>query len=781
MAAALLVAGAVAAYLVGMNTFLQTRLFRDAISAAPGSLLVEYTRAYSIVPGRIHVEGLRIRGRDSSVEWILVIDQCDFRVSFPELMHKRFHASNVSADGLSLRLRLRKDAITSEEMQAIPPVPGLLDPPLRDVGPPPAPLTDENYHLWSIRLDGVDVRHVREIWIDTIRYAGDLEIRGRWFFRPLRWLEIGPANVDLHPLDVSFGRIEPWASGVVGAIDVTVHPFHLQRVRGIAILDQISTDGAFHGTIRAANPLDRIIYNARVVSADAPLDARVRIDHGVVRPGTVVTSEPFDARVSHGDLAFGAILSADVRVGEGGRGVATVTLSSLRASQREYTRAQAARIVTVLASGALDLAHPFSDATWAVDVEDAQTESLRFWRARVPGAGDVSVDSGVATASGHVGGRVTDETVRGHLTMGVRDFVLQRGAIRISAPELSLEATDARATILARTFAGALDVRADGVSVEAKGAKARANLVAQAIVRRGLWRESRIEGTGTVSLRRVGATAMGVHAVIPALEARADGSIVAGRGFLGEVSVDAPDIEVPSIAEVGRLLSLPAFLTIERGSAHATVRAAFDVGQAAGTAVAQVEVRDLRAHVGAETLDGVLRAAVHAKKTRQSFDLAGSTIAFDGAPGAGATGWWGRVELREAALRLAGAPRLEALVAARAQDASPVAALIKSAARIPGWAVDAVSKNAFEASADLVVAPSTFEARSVTARAEGVDAALEYARLGPDKEWALFLDLGLLHAGVHVKNGASEVVLFGVKPWFERHVASLRAAERKNE
>ena len=94
---------AFAAYLVGMNVFLRTRLFRDAITSSSGSLLVEYHSAYSLWPGRIHVEGLTIRGRDSSVEWIIRLDRCDFRVSFAALARRRFHASHVNGDGLSLR------------------------------------------------------------------------------------------------------------------------------------------------------------------------------------------------------------------------------------------------------------------------------------------------------------------------------------------------------------------------------------------------------------------------------------------------------------------------------------------------------------------------------------------------------------------------------------------------------------------------------------------------------------------------------------------------------
>jgi hypothetical protein len=65
--ATLTLVGAALLCLAGMNVFLRTRLFRDLISADPGSLRVEYASAYSLWPGRIHVEGLSIRGLDSNV------------------------------------------------------------------------------------------------------------------------------------------------------------------------------------------------------------------------------------------------------------------------------------------------------------------------------------------------------------------------------------------------------------------------------------------------------------------------------------------------------------------------------------------------------------------------------------------------------------------------------------------------------------------------------------------------------------------------------------------
>src|SRR5579872_3351477 len=77
-AAILTLVGALLAYAVAMNVFLRTRSFRNVLNGAQHDIVVEYDRAYSILPGRIHVEGLSIRGADYNVEWVLSIRRCDF-------------------------------------------------------------------------------------------------------------------------------------------------------------------------------------------------------------------------------------------------------------------------------------------------------------------------------------------------------------------------------------------------------------------------------------------------------------------------------------------------------------------------------------------------------------------------------------------------------------------------------------------------------------------------------------------------------------------------------
>src|SRR5688572_7148670 len=66
-----------ASYLVVANVLLRTRLLRNLISRNAAVLQLDYESAYSIIPGRVRVEGLSIRGRGRTVEWFLTLDRAD--------------------------------------------------------------------------------------------------------------------------------------------------------------------------------------------------------------------------------------------------------------------------------------------------------------------------------------------------------------------------------------------------------------------------------------------------------------------------------------------------------------------------------------------------------------------------------------------------------------------------------------------------------------------------------------------------------------------------------
>src|ERR1019366_7339620 len=317
-------AGVTLLYLAAMNVFLRTRLFRDAITPDSGTLRVEYLSAYSPWPGQIHADGLAIRGRDSHVEWVLTLDHCEFRNSFLDLLRRRFHATHVRGEGLSLRIRQRVQEVTPA-VSAPPPVPGFLDPPRADVGPQVAPLTDADYRLWSVQLDEVVAEHVREVWIDTARVTGDLRIEGRWFFRPLRWLDIGPAAIDLRSANVLYGADAPLALDLHGTMVVAIHPVDIRDAGGEAIADRLDVDADVRGALLAATLIERVGGGAGSKSLLAawavdPAAAHVVADH----VASTVTLDIPEAEIESRKPLRAVLSMPDALDVEAGRGTANV-------------------------------------------------------------------------------------------------------------------------------------------------------------------------------------------------------------------------------------------------------------------------------------------------------------------------------------------------------------------------------------------------------------------------------------------------------------------------
>ncbi|MGH7439110.1 MAG: hypothetical protein ACRENE_25765, partial [Polyangiaceae bacterium] len=203
------------------------------------------------------------------------------------------HASRVEADGFALRVRRRKDRFTREALSATPEIPGFPDPPLSPSGPRPPP----DYDVWSVRLDGVDVRSVREVWIDTVRYTGDLSVRGSWFFRPMLSLDIGPATVEMRRLDVSFGEVERWVTGARGSVEVTLPSTDLRATPGAELVSRFSVRGDVSGEARFhAGPLSLEGKAAARVAVDPPGPATLDVQGTgwkAAREGWTVAKAPY--------------------------------------------------------------------------------------------------------------------------------------------------------------------------------------------------------------------------------------------------------------------------------------------------------------------------------------------------------------------------------------------------------------------------------------------------------------------------------------------------------
>ena len=85
---------------------------------------------------------------------------------------------------MRIRQKLEPHSVSPRAVNVLPPIDGFSDPPLAPAVPPPK-VTDENYDLWTVFLEDVDARSVRELWIDGHRFLGEARVVGGFSLVPL--------------------------------------------------------------------------------------------------------------------------------------------------------------------------------------------------------------------------------------------------------------------------------------------------------------------------------------------------------------------------------------------------------------------------------------------------------------------------------------------------------------------------------------------------------------------------------------------------------------------
>lgn len=424
------------AYLLIVNIALQTRVLRGYLQLPPTEVTLEYTRAYSVFPGRFHVEGLVIRGQDSQIEWRLQVDKADYWQSFPNLARKIYHVKHVRADGVEFRARLRIDRTqpaAEEHYAALPPVEGFSDPPLKD--PPPAVAEPMDLSkIWKVQLDDVDALHVREVWVDTMRATGDMHVHGRWKFVPTQFIELGPTATDMLGVVASYGAT-PLAKDVNGNVNVTLGPMNLPNVEARDFLHHLTGVVNIEGNAQTFAILKLFALPKDTTgSGSAPMTLALRLDHGKLVDGTHVELLKAPLEVTEGPMSFKGEPHILVDVRKNGEGIDTgqarVEATALTLAYGG-TRFKTARATVSMTSQELDFcAQPLSRSSLDIGVKEAVL-SHDALQARV---GSVTIkspllalDFGAITAAGNLdisaGGihaPLGKETLSGSLSAKVR-------------------------------------------------------------------------------------------------------------------------------------------------------------------------------------------------------------------------------------------------------------------------------------------------------------------------------------------------------------------------
>ena len=340
----LLAVGAVwAVWLVAVHAFLWTPLLRSILERHKVHL--RYSFAWSPWPGRVHVSDLVLQAQDEHFQWRLQIDSAWAVVALTDLPRRIFHTTSVEADGLTfgLRARLPRAKLTPHDAYGLPPMEAFGPAPYaEDVAEEQVP--DWDYRKFSVWLQGVRARGIRQLWIEKVRLDGDARAEGAFYLKPGREILLQPGELWTEGLTASVAD-ERVADGIRGHLLLRLARLDPRKLKKPVLIRAADADAEFTGRMVSLSALSVALPGqVTVEGGTGPARLSLHVQAGQVLPhseldlkikGTTIRSGPLWARA--GEIAIALGPSGEVSTGDAR---ASVVLTQLEAGREAHPPVQ---------------------------------------------------------------------------------------------------------------------------------------------------------------------------------------------------------------------------------------------------------------------------------------------------------------------------------------------------------------------------------------------------------------------------------------------------------
>jgi hypothetical protein len=249
-----------------------------------------------------------------------------------------------------------------------------------------------------------------------------------------------------------------------------------------------------------------------------------------------------------------------------------------------------------------------------------------------------------------------------------------------------------------------------------------------------------------------------------------------GRLASLEVTVEAPDAEVPDLRYYNRYLPEAAGVRIAAGTGRVTARFRGAWPAGSGEAELDLEAQALEARIGDLGLRGHATVAARLRSENleeRVFDVAGTTVdlqdvALEGTEDEpSAPDWWARLALRRGTLRPREAVYLEAEAQARLRDSRPLLAIFAARRPLPAWARPVLTVENVGATGEVRLGKDLFELDRFAVVGEGLTLQARLRMAGGGRRGALLAEWRALALGIELRGSERQLRLVGARKWFE--------------
>ena len=184
-----LVLGLELLYVAGANGFLSSQWGRRTLNRRPEKMAVSYEKAWTWLPGIVHVRALEIGGRARRADWRARVDSGRMVIMLPALLGRHFHLLRGRAHGAEI------------EITVLP--------------PPEAPRPPGRRRPWRVSLDGLSLETVRAFRLNDYQLRGVGRATGRAQFEVR-----GPVALELTSLSFTDSALLDGGEIVADALEL---------------------------------------------------------------------------------------------------------------------------------------------------------------------------------------------------------------------------------------------------------------------------------------------------------------------------------------------------------------------------------------------------------------------------------------------------------------------------------------------------------------------------------------------------------------------------------
>lgn len=436
----IVVAALGAVYVLAINTLLNISLGHRLMNSHPEVVQINFSRAWSIWPGCVHVKDADISGQDSQNQFWITAERAQITFTPWGIRTKDVTGRKVHGENIMLHIRRRVLKMPSEkEMEKLAVIKGF-----------PSPLKEDapDVRVIGVRLEDMKAQHVREIWVDAYRVVGDIDAEGGMYYKPRRAVAVYPSTILVKDAKVTTGE-EAVVSKLHGLVDMLVEQIDLSQLSA-AELKKVAIATDLHlqlDSIRIINEQLPRDLGITLSEGTAAIDLAVKLTHGLIGAGSQLQLAMPRLQVGmpyfHGRTALKVEAKAD---GHEKRLAFVVQLGPLALVERKkgktFLHSQSIRVYGHTAD--LDITHTPA-AQVRADLPGVTAGDLTLVNELLPGAIPADIEGGSATLSGHLNLSTAKKKADGVIDIEGKELAVKnnsahlRGGLRVHALLRSLD------------------------------------------------------------------------------------------------------------------------------------------------------------------------------------------------------------------------------------------------------------------------------------------------------------------------------------------------------